>query len=177
MSSSRKFRTVNEIFRSLGERRIPPFGIKSYPIPVKTREALHVVVLCYREGPLRTPEILFPPHHKAVVDAATCELVEEGPCVPRDFGVAQSPKTPIEGFGIDPNLSADEYWRRVDRTKEIAPAVWELYDTGSTALGETSRALVREYDLCFRSTLKAPLLPYYEAVAKDFLDWVARVVA
>ena len=148
------------------------------PLPRRSEptRALHVVVLFYEEGMAPGEETVFPPHHVVTVDPATGDVVESRPCSPSDFGVAQAPGAPTQGFGLDPDLTADEFWELKDRFMDLSPAVWELFASEATSLDPADTGVVRRYDACFRRIAKAPLMPYYEAIAGDFLEWMSEVL-
>jgi hypothetical protein len=148
------------------------------PLPraVRPDRPLRVVVLYYREGMRPGEETVFPPHHQVTLDATTGRVLESTPVTPAALGVARDPGVPTRGFGLDPAMTASEFWERTDRLMELSAPVWALYATGASALDEGNRNLVAEYETCFRRIAKAPLLPYYEAISGDFLAWLARVL-
>ncbi len=78
---------------------------------------------------------------------------------------------PIEGFGLDPNMTSDEFWNLTDRFFEISPLVWKMYKNESTL---KKMDIIKEYHAIFRRIAKAPLIPYYEAVAPDLFDWLSN---
>jgi len=67
-------------------------------------------------------------------------------------------------------MTSDEFWYLVDRFYAISPAVWQMYKTGSVQ----NRDILKEYHAIFRRIAKAPLIPYYEAVAPDLFDWLSK---
>lgn len=172
-----RFYSVQELLRRATEVRAHLFGEARAPLlPGKRDDSIHCIVLYYREG---TPgqEIVYPPHFIVRVDAATGDVVESRAVVPRDLGVSQEPRAPTKGFGLDPDMTGSEYRASKDRFMEISSPVWEIYATGVTTLHGQDADLVREYDTIYRRIAKAPLIPYYEAVAPDFFEWLGTVLA
>ena len=147
----------------------------SLPLPVRKGPALHGVVFFYGEGTRPGEEIIYPPHHVVTIDAESGAIVESRDCIPADFGVSQDPDARTEGFGLDPDLTPDEFWDSFDRFLEISSAVWEIYATGAMSLDPRNVELVREYDSILRRITKEPLRPYCEAIAPDFYEWLGRV--
>jgi hypothetical protein len=179
VSSRMRYMPARDVIGAASASHQPRTGeAAALPLPRRAQapHALHVVVLFYREGMRPGEEIVFPPHRMVSVDPVTGSIVESRPSSPAALGVARSPGVPQRGFGLDPAMTASEFWQRTDRFMELSAAVWELYDDGATLLDPVSRGVVAEYDACFRSISKQPLMPYYEAIAKDFFQWLGRVL-
>ncbi len=140
------------------------------PLPTKKGETVAVVILYYNEPFQQGKEIVYPPHHKITINAETGAVIENKAVTPSDFGMSQAEPEPVEGFGLDPNLTSDEFWYLVDRFYAISPAVWQMYKTGSVP----NRDILKQYHAIFRRIAKAPLIHYYEAVAPDLFDWLSR---
>lgn len=175
MTSQQRFRSAQDVLAAASEAFQPRSGVAA-ALPLPRNRGGQVVVLFYREGMRPGEETVYPPHHQVIVDAATGEVVESRPCTPAELGVAKAPGEPTAGFGLDPSMPVAEFWERVARFRDLSAAVWELYADGALSLDPASRALVDDYSTCLRRVAKAPLLPYYEAVAGDFLDWVEAVL-
>lgn len=143
---------------------------QTLPLPTKKGETVAIVILYYNEPFHFGKEIVEPPHHKITIDAGTGEVIENHEVTPPDFGMSQANLEPAEGFGLDPNMTSDEFWYLVDRFYEISPRVWEMYKTQSVQ----NRDILREYHVIFRRIAKAPLVPYYKIVASDLFDWLSK---
>jgi hypothetical protein len=150
---------------------------ESLALPTKIGQKVHIVVLYYREGMRPGEEIIYPPHHKITIDAATGKVVENRPVTPRDLGVSKDPGAATEGFGLDPAMTADAFWDFYDRFINISPAVWEIFKTGETQLSDQDLEVIKEYNAIFLCIAKTPFLPYYKAVASDFFDWLSRALS
>jgi hypothetical protein len=147
---------------------------ETLPLPRRVDDSMRVIVMHYREG-LKPRESVYPPHSIATIDAATGEIVEARNCLPADLGVAQQPGEPTVGFGLDPEMTGDDFWELTDRFLDISPQVWEIYARGSTQLPSEDLDLVLYYRFLYSRIAKAPLIPYYEAVAADFFEWMDEV--
>lgn len=146
------------------------------PLPIKIGQKLHIIIFFYKEGMRPGEEIVYPPHHKIAIGAATGNVIENTPVTPKNLGVTKDPNIATEGFGLDPSMTADEFWSLVDRFFEISPFVWKIYKTGLTRQSNRDLEVIREYNSIFHRIAKAPLIPYYEAVASDFLEWLSKVL-
>ncbi len=146
------------------------------PIPTKIGQKVHITVFFYKEGMRPGEEIVYPPHHKITIGAATGNVIENTPVTPKDLGVPKALDAATEGYGLDPAMTSDEFWNLVDRFFEISPIVWEIYKTGLTRPSNQELKVIREYNSIFRRIAKAPLLPYYKAVASNFLEWLSKVL-
>jgi hypothetical protein len=175
MTSQQRFRSARDVLAAASEAHQPRSG-EAEALPLPRSRGVDVVVLYYREGMRPGEETVYPPHHQVTVDAATCEVVESRPCTPAELGVAKATGEPTAGFGLDPSMPAAEFWERMARFRDLSAAVWELYADGVAQLDPSGRALVADYAACLRRVTKAPLTPYYEAVAGDFLEWLERVL-
>lgn len=177
MSKSRRFKSTEEIVGISLKAADPCDGeAAALPIPIKRGESLNIVHLFYKEGTAPGEETVYPPHFRSTIDAETGDIVEAGPCEPLDFNVNQPTNVPTEGFGLDPGLTGEEYQIRKRRFMRLSPDIWELYSAGATTLADEQRALVADFNYCFRTIAKAPLMPYYEAIGSDFFTWLARAL-
>jgi hypothetical protein len=145
---------------------------RSLPLATKSFLNLRIVVLYYRESVIPGEEIVYPPHYIMVLDARSGKIIRFEPCTPRDLGVNKREGVPEQGFGLDPNMSPDEFWGRIDRFLEISPIIWQAFDSGKRKFNPKTTGFIKEYYSIFWKILKKPLLPYYSAVAKDFLKWL-----
>lgn len=146
------------------------------PLPTKIGETVYIVILYYNEPYHLGKEIVYPPHRKITINPATGEVVENTAVTPMDFGMSQDAMAPTEGFGLDPDMTSDEFWYLRDRFFEISPLVWEMYNTESTDLRFQDMYILREYHAIFHRIAKAPLVPYYKAVASDMFDWLSKAL-
>lgn len=174
-----RYKSVCELIGAAGtayEQRTGEASALPLPQMAKPGGALRVVILYYRESTRFGDETVFPPHHMVSVDPASAKVVEARPCTPAQFGLALAPGAATRGLGLDPAMPASEFWTRTDRFMELSPTVWALYAERAIRLAPPARAIVAEYDACLRRIAKTPLLPYYEAVAGDFFDWLDKVL-
>lgn len=146
------------------------------PIPRKESSRLQIVLLLYRESTKKGDETIHPPHRIVVIDPQNGRVLKNEPCTAKTFGLDQAAGAPVVGFGLDPGMSAEVFWKRHDRFMEISPEVWKLYGSGATGLPQQSRALIKEFSRIFNSIAKKPLLPYYRAVVPDFFTWLDESV-
>lgn len=178
MSRARRFRTAEEIIGQANEHHEGMSGeAEALPLPIKQGSDVHGILLYYKEGMVPGEEIVYPPHFMVTIDASTGDIIESKSCVPSDFGVPQEPGVPTEGFGLDTDMSVDEFWDSMDRFMEISSAVWEIYATGAATLDPRNADIVREYNSIYKRIAKEPLIPYYEATAPDFFKWLSQVAA
>lgn len=172
------FKSTREIFAIAEKNYQLHVGgeARTLPLPTKTGETVYIVMLYYLEPYHLGKEIVYPPHRKIVINPATGELVENTEVTPTDFGMSQDAMVPAEGFGLDPDLTSDEFWQLRDRFFKISPLVWEMYKNESTHPRFQDMDILREYHAIFRRIAKAPLVPYYEAIASDMFDWLSSAL-
>ena len=145
------------------------------PIATKKKSKLQIIVLLYTESTKRGDETIYPPHHIVAIDPTNGKVLRNEPCTPQMFGLNQAVGIPVVGFGLDPGLSAEVFWKKQYRFMEISSEVWKAYASGTPHLPQESAQLVREYAAIFNMIAKKPLLPYYQAVAPDFFKWLDGV--
>lgn len=145
------------------------------PVATKKNSRLQIVVLLYKESTKRGDETIYPPHHILAIDPISGKVLRNEPCTPQMFGLNQAVGIPVVGFGLDPGLSAEVFWKKHDRFMELSPEVWKAYASGASHLTQQGTQLVREYSGIFNIIAKKPLLPYYHAVAADFFKWLDGV--
>ena len=168
-------RELLEIAGATSSQVLPDETARSLPLATRSGSSVTVVILYYKESVIPREEIVYPPHRIMVLDAVSGEILRFERCSPRDLGVNKPAGVPEEGFGLDPEMSADEFWEKVDRFLDLSQIVWEVFALGTTTVDWKTAIVLREYYSLFRQIAKKPLMPYYQAVAKDFLDWLSRM--
>jgi hypothetical protein len=144
----------------------------AFPVATKRTSKLEIIVLFYREPTRIGVEEVYPPHHIVAVDPTNGKVLRNEPCTPKMFGLDQAAGVPVKGFGLDPGMSAEVFWKKHDRLMEISSGVWQAYASGASHLSQQSTQLVREYYGIFNMIAKKPLMPYYRAAAPDFFKWL-----
>jgi len=147
---------------------------EALPLPIGEATDLKIAVLYYSESTKIDEEVVYPPQRIVVVDPIDGEISDSSSCSPEDFDLSDDP---VEGFGLDPNMSADEFWEKSDRLLDISVDVWEIYRRGTSAISEGEKAVVREYDSLFKQVTKKPLLPYYTKLSPEFLSWIEKALS
>ncbi len=171
----RPARELLEIARATSSQVLPFQTARSLPLATRSGSTVKVVILYYKESVIPKKEIVYPPHHIMVLDSVSGEIVRFESCSPKDLGVNKPAGVPEEGYGLDPEMSADDFWEKVDRFLDLSRTVWEVFALGTTTVDWKTAIVLREYYSLFRQIAKKPLMPYYQAVAKDFLDWLNRM--
>jgi hypothetical protein len=146
----------------------------TFPVPCDGGVAARTVTVLYYYQPGR--QLVYPPHFRLDFDAVTGELAAAGPVTPADFGSDQAPDAPVDGFGLDPALTGDEFRQYHRQLEYLSPHVWLLYFLyAQEELDPVFLDLVRRYREVFARVAFAPLLEYYTVVASEYFAWLERV--
>jgi hypothetical protein len=176
--SAEKIRTVKELLEIAGKKVskvLPIETARNLPVVTREQNHLNMIILYYKESTIPNEQTMYPPHYFIAIDIVTGKVLRFEPCAPKDFGMDKSANVPEQGFGLDPQMTGDEFWDKTDKFLDLSSAVWEVFDSGCNSLGSREVAVVKEYYGIFKRIAKKPLLPYYHAVAQDFFDWLEKV--
>ena len=165
-------RELLEIAGSTVSKVLPDETAESLPVATKSGTAIQMVILYYDESMIPGKEIVYPPHHIIVIDTSSGKIIRFDSCTPSKLGVDKPADIPEEGFGLDPKLSADDFWKKRDRFLELSPIVWKLFKLNPAKSDSKAIQIIREYYSIFKEIAKKPLIPYYHAVARDFFKWL-----
>jgi hypothetical protein len=158
--------------------RIPMGGTGvSWPTPVLEHGAFCVAVFWYRcSHDPKVPAWFRPPHRLFVLDRESAIVLRSTNCSPADFGMDLDPSLPL---APPPKRLERPYepwsaWRA--RLREISPMVWSDWAAGKTRLDAEATRRVAEYLELLPKVETEELMPFYEALGKDFFAW-ARLFA
>jgi hypothetical protein len=148
----------------------------SLPIPVVHDGKLLVAVFYHQVSARPGQNQDWPPRKLVIVDAETGAVVSARSVAPHEVGPDAPLDRPLPGPRHDPPPVIADFWRGIDRIKEISPAVWEAFHAGSTQVAPATKALLDEYRALFRLVAVKPLVPYYLAIGAPFYTWLDDVL-
>jgi hypothetical protein len=172
MEKIKSARELLEIAGATSSQVLPDEIAETLPMASKSAHNLYVIILYYREIPRK--ELIYPPHYMMILDAVLGKVVRFEPCTPDSIGVKKPVGIPEEGYGLDPNMSAREFWEKTDRFLDLSKTIWQIYISDNMKMDSQTKNIIKEYYSIFEKIAKKPLLPYYHAIASDFLDWLSR---
>lgn len=178
MTETIQFLTPGEL-SVLADRCLQPNDddAQTLPLPFRFENSLRIIILFYREVMAPDVEISYPPRHRIEIDPVSGDILANISCKPKDFERDQDPEEPVEGFGLPEDLSPEEYWRLKDLFFDLSPLVWRLYLQGSRPVEEEDLQALNTYVYALQRISKAPLVPYYESIAEDFILWLSDVLS
>jgi len=174
MNTLKSARELLEIAGDASSKVLSDETAESLPLATKSGSTVRIVILYYKESMRPGEEIMYPPHHIMIIDAESGKIVSFKPCSPSELGVNKSLDVPEKGFGLEPQMNSTEFWRKTDHFLELSQIVWITFALGTIPDSQTV-AIIREYYSLFKQIAKKPLLPYYKAIAPDFLNWLSQI--
>jgi hypothetical protein len=179
MSAQNTYKSAHELRRIVGSVAgavLPDEIAQTLPIPKKSKSALVIQVLFYREGGPPGNRKVSLPHYAMYLDPVTGKVLRFWAIRPQEMGISE-PLQAVPGAGIDPpNMTGMEFFHLRERLLDISAEVWEAYASGKTDFDESKGALIREYRSIFLRITKKEVAPFYVMSSPDFFEWL-RVVS
>ncbi len=154
-------------------RALPDEYRQSYPIPVKDGRHPQLVFL-YCNAVLKpgTGQYLYPPSHRAVVDAGgKFEKLEA--ISPQRLGVAHEADKALGVHTAPKGLAPEQALKKQERLYQLYDRLLPAFATGETGVKEEAA----EFRELFVLLAEKPLEPYYRAVGKEFFHWLDLAAA
>jgi len=174
MSSTTPFQPAHELQRIAGKTSgavLPDEDADTLPIPVKVDGDVLILIMYYRERGRPGQRVVSPPHYAMHLDGRTGQVLKFWAVVPEDLGI-HDPDAVVEGVGIAPGMSPDDFFKKRERLLAISPDVWSAYARGAAPTDPAARPLASEYWTLFAQITKREVAPFYFQASPDFFHWV-----
>ena len=186
MPAKKRIKSLNELVSIAANSAgiVVPSGCShAFPVPQRTPSNIRMISFLYRAPynihlPNRGKAMIavYPPHKILIQDAHTGKVIRFADCEPRDFGIDHPVDRALLESVIDFKPEGeDPFLRQKEMFMKISPEVWENYSRAGKVYAPSTAARIQEYKLLFNEVIPKPLIPYYRAVASDFLEWLDRV--
>ncbi|AUX35235.1 MULTISPECIES: hypothetical protein [Sorangium] len=174
MSSTGPFQSAHELRQIAGKTSgavLPDEDADTLPIPVKVDGAVVILIMYYRERGRPGQRVVAPPHYAMHLDGRTGRVLKFWAVVPEDLGI-NDPSAAVEGVGIPPGMSSDDFFQKRERLLAISPDVWAAYARGAAPTDPAVRPLASEYWSLFSQITKREVAPFYLQASPDFFAWI-----
>jgi hypothetical protein len=161
--------------RAQPAKSFPLETFQSYPIPVRSNGALLVRFLYGPQQARPRMVDLTVPTHVAEIDGRSGRLIGIRRFRPADFGLQDSPGSPLGTDTLPPGVSTEEYLAQRVRLLRAYDILLPAYSSGGVPDSEEVRKAAVEFRLLFPLVAERPMLPIYRAVAADFFTWIGSL--
>lgn len=169
-------RQLYDFARNKAAVKLPIETHQSYPIPQPPTLGSVSVAYLYLTSRLQAGAGLFlvAPGHRALLNAATGELLEMKAVTPSELGVNDPPGKILGTFGLPKGMSSEQYLVEQGQLYDAYDVLLPAWAAGSKAAdaGTRVRAAAREFTGLFARVSEPPLAPYYRSVGRAFFTWV-----
>jgi hypothetical protein len=176
MAAADQFKSAQELRKEAGAVAsgvLPDEVADTLPVPHRDGSGLIILILYYRESGPPNRRVVRPPDHAMHLDPVSGKVIRFWACRPEDLGIEKTVK-PVEGAGIRPGMTSQEFFEKRERFLDISPQVWHAFASGSSQFDASTETLLREYYRLFLEITKAEVAPFYAAAAPDFFGWLQR---
>jgi hypothetical protein len=172
-----KLKPVVELIQSARQAgmALPDETHLSYPVPVPRPGGLAIDFLyCPCHFVAYQGLFLAPPAHAAQINAETGKCEELKAVTPAAYGRRDPPDRDLGKYEMPPGMKAEEFVAQQKRLYELYDQLLPAFAAGQQGASADVRKAAAEFQTLFARITEAPLQPYYQAVGKDFFDWLAR---
>lgn len=179
-SKDNNFKSIEsliEVATSNMNAKLPEESHQSYPLPVRTAKGLRIVFI-YCPSVLRPAEGLWliAPTHLVNLDARSGELVTMESITPAYFGINDKEGKVLGRYNMLPEKrTPEEFFDMRGRLYRDFDGLIEPFSRGKTTVPKEIQAMATEFKNLFSKVSEEPLLIYYEAIGKEFFEWLKIV--
>lgn len=148
---------------------------QSFAIPVAGEDGVHLFFLYYPAQALaRQPAKIGPP--RFILDMEASGVFKELRAVtPKELGQSHRPEEAIGVYGSPPGLTSEQYFESLDRLNQAYDLVLPRFGARQSSADPETKAAAKGFKTLFQLLVEQPLLPYYQALGKDFFAWIDRM--
>jgi len=156
---------------------LPAGTHQSYPIPLPDPKGLRMAFFFCR-AEIVTPRAglqLWPPSYVAFLNARTGKFQELRAVTPKEYGQRHAEDKPMGPYLTLPERMAPEFLTAQVRWCQAYDEIIPAFLAGLVKPAPEVRQSVAEFRALFPQVTEPPLLPYYQALGKEFFGWLNRV--
>ena len=173
--TKKRFKSFAELM-GLGSEQIKfPDGGPRQSLPVPTRHQNQMAIafmFCswiIRPGPLR----IWPPSEVAWLDPVSGKFITSVKVSPADFGQTHSANEPMKGEeGKLSGVSVESFIEMRNRLFALYDVLFEVWATNPSTRSSALQSAAREFLKIFDQISEPPLRPYYDALGREYFEWV-----
>jgi hypothetical protein len=151
---------------------LPDLMHQSLPVPVRGGKSRLQLLFFYGNAEMLDPKVgvqLWPPTYVALMNALTGRFEELRTIKVGDYRQRHAPDKP---FGTLPDRGGPECLNRKINWYKAYDMILPCFAAGNYGLTPEQQAAARDFSRLWPELVEAPLLPYYEAAASEFFDWL-----
>jgi hypothetical protein len=118
---------------------------------------------------------LWPPNYVAFLNAGTGKFEQLKAVTPKDFDQRHDQDKPMGAYLTLPERLDAEFLTMQVRWYQAYDELLPAFMAGLVDLGPPIQQNVAEFKALFPKVTEAPLLPYYEALGREFFGWLQAV--
>jgi hypothetical protein len=151
---------------------------QSLPVPTRRQGQLLIAYMYFPSAFKPGLVLLKPPRKVTWLDPSSGKLIALSTVSPADFGLAHPTNEPLPewNFSLPPGMTTKSYAELRNHFFALYNVLFEVWATdpfarGSSALHDAAREFLKIFD----QVSEPPLLPYYDALGRDFFEWVREL--
>jgi hypothetical protein len=155
---------------------MPDENHPSYPIPTPGAEGLRIAFL-YCSAAIVEPQKglqMKPPKYIAFFQAETGMFDELKAFIAEEWDLNPTQETWLGNYLTLPERQAPEFLTKQIRLYQSYDLLMVPFASGQAFLSDKERKAAIEFKALFEEISEKPLLPYYQAVGKQFFTWLDR---
>ncbi|MCL2723282.1 MAG: hypothetical protein FWD69_02500 [Polyangiaceae bacterium] len=180
MAKTKRFKSVVELTQLalrgvIGSSPVAGGGPRdSLPVPVRRQGQPLIAFMFYFYA--FTPDIAWvsPPGEVAWLDPVSGKLIAKTTVTPAYFGQTRSPDAgPMEWkFSMPSGMTVDSFDKLRNRLPVLYDVLFEAWATSPSIRSSALHDAAREFLKAFDVVSEPPLLPYYNALGREYFEWV-----
>ena len=154
----------------------PPIGggpRQSLPVPIRRQDqSLIAFMFCFYTF---MPDLvqIWPPDTVVWLDPVDGKLIAKTAVSPADFGQTPPANEGFEWkFSMPPGMTTDSYAELRKHFFALYDALFEVWATSPSARSSALQNAAREFLNIFDWVSEPPLLSYYNALGREYFEWV-----
>jgi hypothetical protein len=177
--------TLMPVSRIIEQARIRPLAVmprvsthQSYPIPVRGGRRGMVMHFLYCPRKIEDPKAgltLWPPTFVAILDAYTGKLEEMRKLTPGEFGPRHPADQRLGHCRTPGQAEEDEFLIKLAYWYQAVDTMLPLFVKRAFGLTHEEQEEARKLSQLNAEILEPPLMPYYQAIGREYFDWLSLV--
>jgi len=175
-NSKKRFKSFAEFPKLLGEQDPPLDGgeRRSLPVPARRQNQFLIAIMSCPASIRPDPvPIMWPPSEVAWLDPTSGKLITSVKVSPADFGQTHSVNKPLKWEeDKQADISVESFLDLEDRLFALYDVLFEIWATNPSTRSSALQSAAREFLKIFDQISEPPLRPYYDALGREYFEWV-----
>jgi hypothetical protein len=176
VDTTKRFKSFSEFPRLLAEENPPLEGGQRWSLPVPTRRQgqLLIAIMFYPAMIKPGPVEMWPPDEVAWLDPTSGKLIASAEVSPVDFGQTHLANEPFPEweFSLPPGMTVQSYEELHEHFFALYDVLFEAWATNPSTRSAALQSAAREFLKLFDQINEPPLRPYYDALGREYFEWV-----